>query len=120
MDDLVHILSVASLTKIPPLVEVVVGRIYSITGLRAENRSKLKAILLRNSLAPSTDKIKDLLSIARYYECYFVARGDHITKNMWSGMKNDNYEIFYLTVSFALQNFTETYLDNSTFCLDNS
>ena len=35
-------------------------------------------------------------------------------------MKTEHYELFYLTGSFAVQNFTETYVDNSTFCSENS
>ena len=35
-------------------------------------------------------------------------------------MKNEHYELFYCTCSFAVQNFTETYVDSSTFCSENS
>ena len=35
---------------------------------------------------------------------------------MWSEMKVEQYEIFYITGAFAVLNFTETYMDNSTFC----
>ena len=41
-------------------------------------------------------------------------------KTVWSKMKNEHYELFYLTGSFAVQNFTEAYVDNSTFCSENS
>ena len=105
--DLLHLLSVAPLTKIPPLVEAVFGRIYSIIRLRAKKRANLKALLLSNRLALLPDYIKDLLSIAYYYDRYFVAHGDHITKTMLSEMKNENYYLLYLTVSFVLENFTE-------------
>ena len=114
-NELVHLLSFVSLTKISPLVEAIVGRIYSITQLCAEKRANLKAILLPDRSAPSPDKIKDLLSIARCAERYFVVCGYHITKTMWSEMKNEHYELFYLTVPFAVQNFTDTYVDSSMF-----
>ena len=39
---------------------------------------------------------------------------------MWSEMKNKHYGIFYLTVSFAVQNFIDTYVDSSTSCSENS
>ena len=35
---------------------------------------------------------------------------------MWSEIKNGHYELFYITGSFALQNFTDTYVDNPMFC----
>ena len=35
-------------------------------------------------------------------------------------MKNKHYGIFYLTVSFAVQNFIDTYVDSSTSCSENS
>ena len=49
-----------------------------------------------------------------------IARGDHFTKKCGQRRKNEHYELFYLTGSFAVQNFTEAYVDNSTFCLENS
>ena len=39
---------------------------------------------------------------------------------MWNEMKVEHYELFYLAGSFAVQNFTETYVDNSTFCYEGS
>ena len=39
---------------------------------------------------------------------------------MWSEMKVEHYELFYLAGSFAVQNFTETYVDNSMFCYEGS
>ena len=35
-------------------------------------------------------------------------------------MTVEHYEIFYLTGSFAVQNLTETYVGNSTFCSEGS
>ena len=63
-DDLVHLLSVTSLTDSPPLVKALVGRLSSITRLRAAKRADLEALLLPDGSAPSTDDIKDLLSIS--------------------------------------------------------
>ena len=65
-DDLVHLLSVASLIDSPPLIKAVVGRLSSIMRLRAAKCANLEALLLLDISAPSPDDIKDLLSIARY------------------------------------------------------
>ena len=62
---------------------------------------------LADGLAPSTDDIEDLLSLARYAKCYANARGNNITKSMWKDMKVGHYELLYLADSFAVQNFTE-------------
>ena len=91
---LVHLLSVASLTGSPSLVEAVVVHLFSITRLRTAKRAYLEALLLPDCLASPPNDIKDLLSIARYVDYYLVACGDHITKKMWSEMKNEHYVIF--------------------------
>ena len=65
-DDLFHLLSVASLTDSPPLVKAIIGRLASISRLRAAKRADLEDLLLPDGLAPSPDDIEDLLSIARY------------------------------------------------------
>ena len=83
-DDLVHLLSVASLTNSPPLVEAVVGRLSSITRLRAAKLANLEALLLPDGSAPSPDNIEDLISITQYADRYVVACGDHITERMWA------------------------------------
>ena len=65
-DDLFHLLSVASLTDSPPLVKAIIGRLASISRLRAAKRADLEDLLLPDGLAPSPDDIEDLFSIARY------------------------------------------------------
>ena len=65
-DDLFHLLSIASLTDSPPLVKAIIGRLASISRLRAAKRADLEDLLLPDGLAPSPDDIEDLLSIARY------------------------------------------------------
>ena len=52
--------------------------------LRAVKRAELESLLLQDGLEPSPDNIKDLLSLARYADRYTNARGDNITKSMWS------------------------------------
>ena len=81
----------------------------------AAKRAELESLLLLDGSAPSPDDIEDLLSLARYANRYANARGNNITKSMWSEMKVEHYELFYLAGSLAVQNFTETYVDNSTF-----
>ena len=63
--------------------------------------------------------MEDLLSIVHCADCYLIACGDHIIKNDVVRYENEHYEIFYLTGSFAVQNFTENYVDSSTFCSEN-
>ena len=82
-DNLVYLLSVASLTNSPPLVEAAVNRLSLITQLRTAKRADLEALLLPNGSAPSPNNFKDLISIARYSNHYVVALGYHITKTMW-------------------------------------
>ena len=35
---------------------------------------------------------------------------------MWSEIKIEHYDLFYLKESFRVDIFTENYMDNSTFC----
>ena len=70
-DNLVHLLSVASLTDSPPLVEAA-GRLSSTTRICAAKRADFEALLLPDSLVPSP----------RYADHYLVARSDNITKMM--------------------------------------
>ena len=63
-DNLVHLLSVASLTDSPPLVEDVVGSLSSITQLHATKRADLDALLLLDGSATLPDDVEDLISIA--------------------------------------------------------
>ena len=103
---LVQLLFVASLTDSPPLVDDVVGRLSSITRIRVAKRADLEALLLPDGSAPFPDDIEDLLSIAHYTDRYLVARGDRITKTMWStmwsDMKNEHYVLFLLILGFPL------------------
>ena len=57
----------------------------------AAKRAELESLLLLDGSAPSTDDIEDLLSLARYANCYANARGNNITKSMWNEMKVGNY-----------------------------
>ena len=81
--------------------------------------ANLESLLLTYSSALSPDDIKDLIYIARYADGYFVDHGDHMTKTMWSEMKNDPYELFYPMVYFVLHYFIETTVDSPMFCSDN-
>ena len=63
-DDLTHLLSVASLSDSPPLVEAVVGRLTTISRLRAAKRAELETLHLPDGSAPSPENIGDLLSLA--------------------------------------------------------
>ena len=65
-DDLTHLLSIYSLTGIPPLVKVIVIRLSTIYRPHAAKRAELESLLLLDGSAPSTDDIEDLLSLARY------------------------------------------------------
>ena len=56
-DNLFHFLFVASLTKIPPFVETVVGRLSSITRLHAAKCANIEALLLLNGSAQSPNYI---------------------------------------------------------------
>ena len=87
----------------------------TISRLHAEKRAKLESLLFPDGLAPLPDDIKDILLLNLYADRYYNTRGDNITKLMWREMKVENYELFYLTGSFVAHNFTETYVDNSTF-----
>ena len=107
-DDLSHLLSVASITDSPLIVEAVIVSLSLITRLCLALRVDLEALLLLDSSAPSPIDIKNFLSIACYAYCYLVACGDYITKMMWSEMKNEHYELNYLKGSFLVQNFIET------------
>ena len=119
-DHLTYILSITSLTVSPYLLKAVMSRISTISYLTTEKCAKLESLLLSDGSAPLPDDIKDLLSLAWYANRYSNARGNHTTKSMWSEINVKHYELFYLTFSFAVHNFTETYLDNSTFCFEGS
>ena len=92
--NLVHLLSVKSLTYSPTLVEAIVDRLSSITWLRAANRSNIESLLLLVGSALSPNDIEDLLSISLYYDHYINFGHDHITKTMWLDLKNEHYELF--------------------------
>ena len=119
-DDLTYLLSINSLTSSPPLLEAVVICLSTTSRPHAAKRVKLESLLLPEGLASSPDDIEDFLLLARYANRYANARGNNITKSMWSEMKVEHYELFYLAGSFAVQNFKETYVDNSTFCSEGS
>ena len=81
-------------------------------------RAELGSLLLLDGSAPSPEDIEDLLLLAWYANRNANARGNNIKKSMWSEMKVEHYDIFYIAGSFLVQNFTETYMDNSTFCYE--
>ena len=66
--NLVHIFSDESLTKSPPIIEAIVGRLSSITWLRVAKRTNLESLLLLVGLALSHNDIKDILSNSCYYD----------------------------------------------------
>ena len=101
-ENLIQLLSISLLTYSPPLVEAVYSRLSSMSWLRAAKRADIKTLILPDGSAPSTDNIEDLLSIAQYSDPYFLTHGDNITKKLWSEMKTEHYELFYLTGSFAV------------------
>ena len=113
-DNLTHLRSIAYLTDSPPLSEAIMIRLYTIFCLCVAKSTNLEYLLLPDGSAPLSDNINDLLSFARYAHRYsnrYAHRyandcGRNITKSMWSEMKVVHYELFYLTGSFAANNFT--------------
>ena len=111
-DNLTHILSVVSLTNIPHLIKPVVGRLTTIARLRVAKSTQLETLRLLDGSVPLPKDINDLLYLSRYADLYARACGDNTTKTMWYEMKMENYEIFYLTDSFTVENFTEKYVEH--------
>ena len=109
-----------STTDIPQLVHVVVICLSTTSRPHASKRAKIDSLLLPDGLTPSTDDIEDLLSLARYANRYANSRGNIIKNSILSEMKVEHYEVFYIVRSFVVQNFTENYVDNSTFCYEGS
>ena len=79
-DDLTHLLSIYSITGIPPLVEVIVICLSTTSRPHAAKRAELESLLLLDGSAPSPDDIEDLLLLAQYTNCYANARGNNIPK----------------------------------------
>ena len=119
-DYLTHLLAIYSLTGSPLLVEAVVIRLSTTSWSHAAKRAELESLLLPEGLASSPDDIEDFLLLARYANRYANACGNNIKKSMWSEIKVEHYELFYIAGYFAEQNFTETYMDNSAFCYEGS
>ena len=109
-----------SKTDCPLLIHVIVICLSTTSRPHAEKRAEIDSLLLSDGFVPSADDIEDLLSLSRYANRYANARGNNITNSILSEMKVEHYELFYIAGSFAVQNFTETYVDNSTFCYEGS
>ena len=78
------------------------SRLFTISQMRAEKSAKIESLLLPDGSEASLDNIEDLLSLTQYADRYSNYGVDSITKSMWREMKVGNYDIFYLTGSFAL------------------
>ena len=108
------------LTDIPPLVEYVVGRLTTISRMWEANHSKLENLHLPDSLSPSPNNTNDLLSLVQYSNLYARAWGNNTTNKMWSEIKMEHYELFYLTEFSTVDIFTKNYMENYAFCsMDN-